>query len=312
MELKYNYLYNRHNQVVFVEEAIKDDYKISINKPLDYTYVEPYNRSDGTFVSGHFKLKSENPFAFLGISESNSESIEHKNAKLQIVYNKKYFDTIFNKWILFDEVIEEQKQDEKRPDLSCYINNKLVCLIEIYHTNKKTELDIEKLKITGVPVIELDTNGNTKHLVLPKILESNKREFTNIETEIKELEKEYSRIANELQPNRTKRAERFIEWLSERKRREFKKVLSLSGRRTDLREEVAINRDIKRVKNDIEKLDYRIGKLEFGIDETKRSIIDRRDSFNEIAKQSKIEWFRNTWMTYKPQNLIEEIKYWLQ
>jgi hypothetical protein len=312
MELKYNYLYNRHNQVVFVEEAIKDDYKISINKPLDYTYVEPYNRSDGTFVSGHFKLKSENPFAFLGISESNSESIEHKNAKLQIVYNKKYFDTIFNKWILFDEVIEEQKQDEKRPDLSCYINNKLVCLIEIYHTNKKTQLDIEKLKITGVPVIELDTNGNTKHLVLPKILESNKREFTNIKTEIKELEKEYSRIANELQPNRTKRAEAFIEWLSERKRREFKKVLSLSGRRTDLREEIAINRDIKRVKNDIEKLDYRIGKLEFGIDETKRSIIDRRKSFNEIAKQSKIEWFRNTWMTYKPQNLIEEIKYWLQ
>lgn len=312
MELKYNYLYNRHNQVVSVENAIKDDYKISLDSELNYTYIESYNRSDGTFVNGHFKLKADNPFAFVGIAESNPESIEHKNAKLEIAYNKKYFDTIFNQWILFDQVIEEQKQDEKRPDLSCYIDNKLVCLIEIYHTNKKTELDIEKLKITGVPVIELDTYGNTKHLVLPKILESNKREFEQITKEIENLEEEYSRLADKLQPNRTQKAERFANWLYERKAREFKKFFTISGRRTDLREEVAINRDIKRVKNDIEKLDYRIGKLEFAIKETKRSIIDRRNSFNKIAKQSKIEWFRNSWMTYKPQNLIEEIKYWLQ
>lgn len=312
MELKYNYLYNRHNQVVFVENAIKDDYKISLNSPLDYTYVESYNRSDGTIVSGHFKLKSDNPFASLGNIESNPESIEHLNAKLEIVYNKKYFDTIFNKWICFDYVVEEQKQGEKRPDLSCYINNELVCLIEIYHTNKKNELDIEKLKLTGFPVIELDTYGNTKHLVLPKILESNKREYAEIKTEIEELEREYSKLAIELHPNGERKIKEFTEWLHNRKKREFKRFLSISGTTKELRDEVSINRDIKRVKNEIEKTDYRVGKLEQEIERIETSINQRRNSFNEIAKQSKIEWFRNQWMTYKPQNIIEEIKYWIQ
>ena len=312
MELKYNYLYNRHNQVVFVENAIKDDYKISLNSPLDYTYVESYNRSDGTIVSGHFKLKSDNPFASLGNIESNPESIEHLNAKLEIVYNKKYFDTIFNKWIYFDNVIEEQKQDSKIPDLSCYVDDKLVCLIEIYHTNKKTELDIEKLKLTGVPVIELDTYGNTKHLVLPKILESNKREYAEIKTEIEELEREYSKLAIELHPNGERKIKEFTEWLHNRKKREFKRFLSISRTTKELRDEVSINRDIKRVKNEIEKTDYRVGKLEQEIERLETSINQRRNSFSEIAKQSKIEWFRNQWMTYKPQNIIEEIKYWIQ
>ena len=312
MELKYNYLYNRHNQVVFVENAIKDDYKISLNSPLDYTYVESYNRKDGTFVSGHFKLKSDNPFASLGNIESNNESIEHLNAKLEIVYNKKYFDTIFNKWIYFDSVVEEEKQGEKRPDLSCYVNNELVCLIEIYHTNKKNELDIEKLKLTGVPVIELDTYGNTKHLVLPKILESNKREYTEIKTEIEELEREYSELAIELHPNGERKIKEFTEWLHNRKKREFKRFLSISGTTKELRDEVSINRDIKRVKNEIEKTDYRVGKLEQEIERIETNINQRRNSFNEIAKQSKVEWFRNQWMTYKPQNIIEEIKYWIQ
>ena len=43
------------------------------------------------------------------------------------------------------------------------------------------------------------------------------------------------------------------------------------------------------------------------IDRIGLSITERRNSFNEIASKSKIEWFRNSWMTYKPQNLIQEI-----
>lgn len=312
MELKYNYLYNRHNQVVFVENAIKDDYKISLNSNLDYTFVEPYSRKDGTIVSGHFKLKSDNPFASLVSIESNPESIEHINAKLEIVYNKKYYDTIFNKWVVFDNVIEEQKQDNKRPDLSCYVDDKLVCLIEIYHTNKKNEIDIEKLKLTGVSVIELDTYGNTKHLVLPKILESNKREYTEIKTRIEDLRSEYSKLAIELHPDGERKIKKFTEWLFNRKRREFKSFSHISRERKELREEDAINRDIKRIKNEIEKADYRVGKLEQEIERIESSIKQRRNSFNEIAKQSKIEWFRNKWMTYEPQNIIEEIKYWIQ
>lgn len=312
MELKYNYLYNRHNQLVFVENAIKDDYKIYIDSELEYIYVNPYNRDDGTFVSGHFKLKSNSDFADIGVITSSKESIEHLNAKREIVYNKKYFDTIFNKWIYFDNVIEEQKQDEKRPDLSCYVDDKLVCLIEIYHTNKKTELDIEKLKKTGVPVIELDTYGNTKHLVLSKILESNKREFEQITNKIKELETEYSRLAIELHPTGEEKIKSFANWLSNRKKTEFKRFLSISRTTKELRDSNAINRDIKRVTNEIEKSDYRVGKLEQEIKRLESDIKQRRLAFNEIAKQSKIEWFRNHWMTYKPQNIIEEIKYWLQ
>lgn len=312
MELKYNYLYNGHDQVVSAEIALKDDYKIHLDGSLDYTFVEPYNRTDGTLVSGHFKLKSENPFASLSGNCNNNESPEHLNAKLKIVFEKGYFDTIFNKFISFEKVVEEKKQGNKRPDLSCYIGNNLVCLIEIKHTNKKSELDIFELKKIGVTVIEIDTDGRTKHIVLPKILESNKREFERVTTEVENLKRKYSELTDKLYPTEKENIKRFINWLSERKNREFKTISRRTEQFKELREEATIDRDIKRVKNEIEKTNYRIGKLEQDIERLKNDINSRRKSFNEIARKSKIEWFRNKWMKYRTSNIVEEIKYWLR
>lgn len=93
-------------------------------------------------------------------------------------------------------------------------------------------------------------------------------------------------------------------WLQERLSR-------VEGEPNSLDKIKTTEREIKKIQAIGEKTDYRIGKFESEIDSIKETIKERRNAFNEIAKQSKIEWFRSSWMNYKSQNVIEEIKYWL-
>lgn len=80
---------------------------------------------------------------------------------------------------------------------------------------------------------------------------------------------------------------------------------------------VKIQNEISRVEREIEVIESKPKETNFEkrikseIDRLEREIKFAENSFNEIAKHCKIEWFRNKWMTYKPQNLISEIKYWL-
>jgi predicted transcriptional regulator len=79
-----------------------------------------------------------------------------------------------------------------------------------------------------------------------------------------------------------------------------------------------VQREIVRVKNEIkeyENSDFtrtEVKRIESEINRVESEIRKRKQSFNEIATKSKIEWFRNSWIKNKPQNLIQEIKYWLQ
>lgn len=79
----------------------------------------------------------------------------------------------------------------------------------------------------------------------------------------------------------------------------------------------AIQNEISKVEREIEDIKSKPKetkaekRIKSEIDILEREIRAAENSFNEIAKHCKIEWFRNKWMTYKPQNLINEIKYWL-
>ena len=328
---KYEYLFDEYNKLVHNSEAIRlNEYRLYPDEPLDYIYKQGDERE--YFAK---KIESTNDFAFIGIKPSGiyGESPEHYNAKMKIVHEKKYFDTIFNQWIEFDNVVPEFYHDiKKRPDLSCYdLKNNLVCCIEICWSNAKTEIDIIKLKEIKVPIIEihLKNDNKSKHLILPTLLESNRQKLADINFKLQEfeqeqqgLETEYNRLADELQKGLSgittdikyfeinfkgeikRRIEKIDNWLQKRKQR--------FGITVDADKKITvIEREIKRIESEGEKRDYRIGKFESGIESVKSRITERRNTFNKIAEKSKIEWFRNSWMNHKTQNLIQEIKYWL-
>jgi len=141
-------------------------------------------------------------------------------------------------------------------------------------------------------------------------------------TELRELEKEYNRLADELRQGFSgvitkirdfnynprakdeRRLEQIDKWLQTR--------LQRFGVEADANQKIKhVEREIKRIENEGEKRDYRIGKLESEVKSVESKINQNRNTFDKIAKQSKIEWFRNSWMNYTPQNVVEEIKYWL-
>jgi DNA repair exonuclease SbcCD ATPase subunit len=143
-----------------------------------------------------------------------------------------------------------------------------------------------------------------------------------LEQEQQRIESEYNRLADELQKGLSRittdvkyfeinfksevkrRLDKIDKWLQTR--------LQRFGVEADADKKIKhFEREIKRIENEGEKRDYRIGKLESEIKSVESKINQNRNSFDKIAKQSKIEWFRNSWMNYSPQNIVEEIKYWL-
>jgi len=86
---------------------------------------------------------------------------------------------------------------------------------------------------------------------------------------------------------------------------------------TDNEQIRTIESDIKRGKRSIKdmqeetyKNDYRIGKIRSEIDAVEIGIKERRKNIKKIAKESKIEWFRSSWMKNPVGNKEEEIRYW--
>ena len=86
---------------------------------------------------------------------------------------------------------------------------------------------------------------------------------------------------------------------------------------TDNEQIRTIESDIKRGKRSINDLqeetyknNYRIGKIRSEIDAVEIGIKERRKNIKKIAKESKIEWFRSSWMKNPVGNKEEEIRYW--
>jgi DNA repair exonuclease SbcCD ATPase subunit len=151
---------------------------------------------------------------------------------------------------------------------------------------------------------------------------------------LRELEREYKETAekcqsglskiieevkifeSEVERKTTTRTERINIWLQKRLSKVKGRIDTIKAAKSEFdsveSELQRTKNEINRIENASQKTDYGIGKLESEIQELENNIRQRKHSFNEIAKQSKIEWFRNSWIKSEPQNIIQEIKYWLQ
>ena len=256
--LKYDYLFDKNNHIVSHEEANSNNsYRIYKDEPLLYGYKEPFERKNNVNVRGHFFLKTHNP-----MYSGTNESPEHYNAKMKIAKEKKYYDTIFKTDVFFDEVVVEKKVlGNKIPDVLCYNNNELVCIIEILYTNEKTQEDIEKLKLNNVPLIEIDIKNENKckHLILPKIFEANRRKYRIVKEEKSRIETEYVRRIEELR-NKIREIQEQSKGSIETRRIEINKIERridyYTTRRTETREY------IKSIKNEIRINESKIANIE--------------------------------------------------
>lgn len=290
-DVKYEYLYNEFNILTHYSKAKRgNSYKLYENLPLDYTFAQGEERE-------YFRIKeSNNPFASIGKNNIVSESPEHYNAKMKIVNDKKFFDTIFEKWIEFDNIIPEQQQDIKKPDLSCY-NSKgeLIMCIEILYTHKKSYEDIIELKKLNVPITEINIKDDNKceHIILPKILESNRGEFEiitdrvkqykrNFSKELVELEEGVANIKKQIEREGTDRIQKIKTWIRERSYSRININIQIGNQETAIQyrinETYKIIKDLREYSNrrkgnvDIPKLNSEIERVESEIIEVKELI----------------------------------------
>jgi hypothetical protein len=309
---KYNYLYSEDGVLTKIEEAEKGG----------FYYLIP-NDKESKFSIKEGKVNIKHFFQLSGES-TGGESPEHWNAKMKIVHEKKYYDTIFKQFIYFDYCIPEIKQCNKIPDISCFIDGVLVMAIEIHYTNPKTTDDVESLKNLNIPITEIDIKNENrcKHLILPSILEANKSEYTEIEANIRKIESFSDEKVNEYVSTRTKPTRDRVNEYKDRV------IFNRNKHRESIREiERVIENRQPELKSAITEIEYneehyqrclRIGERISEI-RTKTEEVDRIElgiksmevSFKEVAVNCKIEWFRNKWMTGSSRNLIEEIKYWV-
>ena len=181
---KYEYFYDSDKVLTHIDDAFR---------PNIYTSVEgvEFIVRHGEKNIKHYAVKERVSALSYGF-DGGGESPEHYNAKMKIVKELKYYDSILKQEVHFAKVVPEKKINEKIPDLSCYDDkDELVMLIEIKYSNEKSEEDIEKLSVNKVPTVEIDIKNDNrcKHLVLPTLLEANKPRFE----EVRRLFKEYSK-----------------------------------------------------------------------------------------------------------------------
>jgi len=297
--LKYEYLFNKDNILIHHLEAVRlNEYKLYADSELDFIYKAGDQRQ---FFS--LKIDDNNIFSNVG-----GESVQHYNAKMKIVYDKKYFDSVFNTYIYFDDVIPEEWLGKKRPDLSCYQDNKLVACIEIHNTNKKTLEDIEIFKELSCLIVEIDINNENKceHIALPKIFEIYRKEYYNLKSRIRDCKTEFEILANKIDSNYggTKREIGIIEEKNDNIKYEFDRLSK------DIKGGKYFDSKFKEIENKSKFIDKRSGILNKEIIGIENEIISIENSINKTAKNCKIEWFRSEWMGLSSQNKIEEIKYW--
>ena len=100
------------------------------------------------------------------------------------------------------------------------------------------------------------------------------------------------------------RLERIAEWLQSRNPKQ--------GEIEDI--EIRIEKcrkSIERITKGNDKREKRKNEISFRISGGELEIKTIENSFNEIAKNCEIEWFRNKWMKGKSAQKINEIKYWV-
>lgn len=193
-DIKYSYAVNKYNELVDIINAKKE------NEPF-YLY--------GSDIKVIARQGTKNTWHFASYSGQygGGESPEHYNAKMKIKEDG-YF--IFNNTKILPKKIEVEmyhkisEVKKKQPDVTFYdANDELMCAIEIYVTNKKTEEDIEYLKKLNIPVYEYDYHKKETRLLCWSTLTERyieryqdlcKRESTRIELAVNKLREQSNKL----------------------------------------------------------------------------------------------------------------------
>ena len=249
-------MYNEAGELIPVDLAVTGKYKkYADDEVCLYGYRQAYVRNDGVKVRGHFFLNVNNPF-FVD-SNGGGESEEHYNAKMKIVHERGYFDTVLNKRLEFARVVPEKRYSTKQPDLSCYDSEgNLVLCIEIKKTNAKTAEDIKELKKLNVPITEIDINhepNRIAHIVLPTLLDVQREQLRKYETKINRVRSEIDDIEEWERKRRTNACEQYRSTIT--RISELKEKIELTKREIIRAEQYSIADDIERVKREIAELE---------------------------------------------------------
>lgn len=326
---KYEYFYDSEKVLTHIDDAFR---------PNIYTSTEgvEFIVRDGEKNIKHYAVKERVSALSYGF-DGGGESPEHYNAKMKIVKELKYYDSILKQEVHFAKVVPEKGMNGKIPDLSCYDDkDELVMLIEIKYSNEKSEEDIEKLSVNKVPTVEIDIKNDNRcrHIVLPTLLETNKPRFEEVRRLFKESSKGFKEKIEKSEREYRENAEKyspdinfFRDGIQEAKQgiqSEFRE--QISGINSSIESSIERIRDgirkcgerEKELRNDIESFKSKISnidetpveKLEAEIDRICREVEERRGNTEKIAKNCKIEWFKSSWMKSNYNNKIDEIRYW--
>jgi len=155
--LKYNYALDQFNNCIAIDDAIKGNEYF-----LGKTDI-PLIVRDGEFNQKHFSLKSKSDSL---LKSYLNESPEHYNEKYKIL-KQGYFD--FEGMRITPKKIEIEYRFKETNQVCDVVffdeNDDLMCIIEIFVTNRKEKKDIDKFKKLNINVYEYNYNNKETELI---------------------------------------------------------------------------------------------------------------------------------------------------
>lgn len=246
-----------------------EKYYLDKGKTIELNVLNSYWRKDDIHVRKHFKrsksVSNEAVRAYVG----SSESIEHLNAKRQVVFDKGIL--IGDTFIKAHKVVEEVyfPQTKNIIDVVLYDENDNIILgVEVYHTNKKTLVDIDKLNNLKINIYEKNINDNkgSRFICFKSTGETIKEQIEGVRGEIDRSLTGISRTESAI-----KRGDNAIQELRERIRTE-KMEIRTRKQEADEIEAFGIEGSQRRVEEDIEFTEGEIKDVRGNIETTKREI----------------------------------------
>jgi len=155
--LKYNYALDQFNNCIAIDDAIKGNEYF-----LGKTDI-PLIVRDGDVNQKHFSLKSKSDSL---LKSYVNESPEHYNEKYKIL-KQGYFD--FEGMRITPKKIEIEYRFKETNQVCDVVffdeNDDLMCIIEIFVTNRKEKKDIDKFKKLNINVYEYNYNNRETELI---------------------------------------------------------------------------------------------------------------------------------------------------
>lgn len=199
--LEYAYTHNLELENIVSAEKLKY-YFLDIKKTI------PLILCEGDKIKKYWRKKSNISELLIKKHFGNSESIEHYNQKMQFVYDKQ-FEVYFIKWgtnlpaekylikASFGKPEYYIKDINKIIDVVLFDEyNQPIAGIEVYHTNKKTELDIKKFNQLNFPIYEYDINTKTIYPISTEDVEI--EEISEQQRKIETIRKRISESKNRI------------------------------------------------------------------------------------------------------------------